>query len=247
MKWINILTAVLLTASIAACQSPNDNAEVEGAPDNTQANALPQQQREAAMTAITNRVNDIQQDISSLQSSVATAPEDVRDDVQDALQKAQEEMQDIDTLKANLSQTNGPDDWYDTREKVWEEIEDADYLVSKARFQAANSLEDFKQVGQDELQKLDSRIQDLDTEGATLSGNDRQAWDDQMNELQQARDDYNQTWNQLEQATEDNWQDLKGNVIDEWHDLEEAFYSVRLEADENNGIATDSTGLGIAS
>ncbi|HET6566916.1 MAG TPA: hypothetical protein VFG50_03060 [Rhodothermales bacterium] len=239
MKWISIISAVLLTISVAACQT-RENAEVEGAPNTGQTNAIPEQQRQAATTAIDNRLNDIQQSLSSLQSNVATAPEDVQDEIQNAVEEVQDEMPDIDTLRARMTRATTPDEWNDARTNLWQQMQEVDLTVSKARMQAADSLDSFREVVQDELQKLDQRVQDFDTEAASLTGTDRQGWDQRMNDFRQARNDFNQTWDQVQQATQDNWQDLQDDVVDQWEDLEEAFYSIPIAAAQNSDMMMGS-------
>jgi len=120
--------------------------------------------------------------------------------------------------QATKNQTTAEDVTRETREAAQTA---ADYSKQQA--------EKFRREVEDNLAKLDAKIETLKKRGTELSGEARQEWQAKMDRVSEKREAMESKLRTLQDASADAWDEIRQGVTGAWGDLETAYRKAAAE------------------
>lgn len=235
MKWISLLSAILVTFTVVACEQSDTGAEVEGTVEEA---VVPDQLRQMTIQSIDSRLSEFDQDIAMLeeQAQATETAAEVRDEIQDDVLEAREDIQEINTRRMELEQATAREAYNDTRADIWQEMREVDILLTDARLEAPENLESYRTVAQEEHQKFEQDVTELEGRAAGVDQAERAEFDEDLASLTERRSVLDSTMTQLETATETNWEDTRANINEALREAKTAYYNVLIPGGVTMGL-----------
>ncbi|RPI72810.1 MAG: hypothetical protein EHM47_07440 [Ignavibacteriales bacterium] len=73
------------------------------------------------------------------------------------------------------------------------------------------------------IERLDNRINKLETHAANTTGDTKDWYNDRIEELKEHRAEIQEDLNEFNDVKEDNWDDFKSGIVSGWNDIEDSW------------------------
>lgn len=156
---ISISALILPLAFLVGCQTNDTDISLE---DGLSADSI-QQQISAFQTDLQSELQQIDNELSEVEQNLTQTGETVADEMDVDVSELRQERQEIQqNLQALTQETT--DAWHDTRSDIRRRVDALAVDVSRARMKAADTIEEFKSVAQEELSEIESNISRYETQ-----------------------------------------------------------------------------------
>ena len=165
---------------LAACQQPDRDM----ASDEVMSDSI-SQQISSFQSELQSELRQIDNELTEVQQRLSAAGDTLADEMDIDLAELQQERQEIDRNLQEMSQET-TDAWQDTRNDIRRRVDALAVDVSRARMKAADSVEEFKSIAQEELSEIETNMTRYESEsmasneGMTPGSPDMDAGPDDM-------------------------------------------------------------------
>ena len=168
----SISALILPVAMLVGCQTNDTDISME---DGMSADSI-QQQISAFQSDLQTELQQIDNELSEVEQNLTQAGDTADADMDVDISELRQERQEIEQNLQSLTQET-TDAWHDTRSDIRRRVDALAVDVSRARMKAADTIEEFKSVAQEELTEIESNISRYESQ----SGQQDMATNDGMN------------------------------------------------------------------
>lgn len=157
-KKVAILLTILPLVLFTACRQ-----ETEIRTDDDMAATEQQPDLESFRSDVQAELQRVDQELSQLEQDLAQATEETAADIRDRANDLREERMEIERDLQELSAT-AETGWEDNRRNLQQRVDELAVDVSRARLDAASTIEEFRNLAQSELNEIDRKMSQLESQ-----------------------------------------------------------------------------------
>ncbi|HEX7069774.1 MAG TPA: hypothetical protein VF190_03165 [Rhodothermales bacterium] len=155
---IALFTLILPMLALTACQRTDTDVSIDSA-----ASDSIRQQISAFLSELQSELQQIDSELNEVEQGLAQTGDSLASDLDVNISELRQERQEIETNLQQLSQ-DATEEWQDTRSDLRRRVDALAVDVSRARMMAAESVDEFKSIAQEELSEIETSINRIESE-----------------------------------------------------------------------------------